>query len=204
MYIPKDYLAADKKEILNFIRTYSFASIITVKDNFQTASHLPFVVTETENEIILTSHFAKANPQWKQITNNNVLVVFTEPHAYISPQYYDSEINVPTWNYMAVHVYGKGRIITEQKESFAVLESMINNFEKEYKTQWDKLPMDYKTKMLKGITAFQITITDIQATKKLSQDKKETEKQRIISAFEKSSHDNEKIIASMMKQNEIK
>jgi transcriptional regulator len=154
MYIPKHYLTTDKEEILNFIRTYSFATIITVKDNFQTATHLPFVVMETDNEIILTGHFAKANPQWEQIPENKVLVVFTEPHAYISPKHYDSEMSVPTWNYIAVHVYGKGRIITEQEESVAVLETMIDHFEKAYKTQWDKLPLDFKTKMLNGIVAF--------------------------------------------------
>jgi transcriptional regulator len=204
MYIPKLYLTEDKTEILSFIKTYSFAAIVTVKDNFQTATHLPFAVCETGNEIILTSHFSKANLQWKEITENNVLVIFTEPHAYISPKHYDSEMNVPTWNYIAIHVYGKGRIIAEQEESFAVLDTMINTFEKEYKTQWDKLPLEYKTKMLNGIVTFQIHVTDIQAKKKLSQNKKETERQRIISAFENSNNSNEKTIAEYMKVNEAK
>ncbi len=197
MYIPKDYLTTDKAEILNFMQTYSFATIVTVKDNFQTATHLPFVVTETENGIVLTSHFAKANSQWTEVMDNSVLVIFSEPHAYISPKHYDSEINVPTWNYMAVHAYGKG-----QEQSFAVLEKMIASFEKGFKDQWDKLPRDYKTNMLKGIVPFQITVTDIQAKKKLSQDKKETERLRIISEFEKSTDGNENAIARFMKQNE--
>ena len=61
MYIPKYYPATDQEEIIQFIKTHHFASTITVKDNFQQAPHLPFVITETENEIILTSHFANAN-----------------------------------------------------------------------------------------------------------------------------------------------
>ena len=81
---------------------------------------------------------------------------------------------------------------------------MINNFEKEYKTQWDKLPIDYKVKMLNGIVTFQIIVKDIQAKKKLSQNKKETERQKIISAFEKSKNNNEKTIAELMKQNHVK
>jgi transcriptional regulator len=204
MYIPKHYLINDKEEILRFIETYSFATIITVKDNFQSATHLPFVVTETENEIILTSHFSKANMQWSEVTENKVLVIFTEPHAYISPKHYDREMNVPTWNYVAIHVYGKGSLITEQDQSFAVLDTMIDNFEKEYKTQWDKLPIEYKTKMLNGIVSFQIIVTDIQAKKKLSQNKKETERKRIISSFEQSNDNNKKAIAEFMKQNEDK
>lgn len=204
MYIPKHYLKNDREEIIRFLKKYSFATIITVKDNFQTATHLPFVVTETENDIILTSHFAKANMQWNEIAENNVLVIFTEPHAYISPKHYDSEMNVPTWNYIAIHVYGKGRLITEKEQSFAILDKMIDNFEKEYKTQWDKLPMNYKEKMLNGIVSFQIIVTDIQPKKKLSQNKKEIERQRIILSFEKSNDNNEKSIAEFMKQNEEK
>lgn len=204
MYTPKHYLTTDKEEILNFMRSYSFATIVSAKNNFPTATHLPFVITENENEIILTSHFAKANSQWIEIVENSVLVIFAEPHAYISPKHYDSEINVPTWNYMAVHVYGRGEIITDQDKSFFVLDTMINNFEKEYKTQWDKLPLDYKVKMLNGIVTFQIIVKDIQAKKKLSQNKKETERQKIISAFEKSKNNNENKIAELMKQNHVK
>jgi transcriptional regulator len=204
MYIPKHYLTEDKAEILSFIRAYSFATIVTVKDNFQTATHLPFAVSETGGEIILTSHFSKANLQWKEIAENNVLVIFTEPHAYISPKHYDSDMNVPTWNYIAIHVYGKGSIIAEQERSFAVLDTMIDTFEKEYKTQWDQLPFEYKTKMLNGIVSFQINVTDIQAKKKLSQNKKVTERERIISAFENSNDSNEKAIAEFMKLNEAK
>jgi len=111
-------------------------------------------------------------------------------------------MNVPTWNYIAIHIYGKGKIIIEQDKSLSVLDTMINNFEKEYKTQWNKLPIDYKTKMLNGIVTFQINVTDIQAKKKLSQNKKETERQKIILAFEKSNDDNEKAMAELMKQNE--
>lgn len=201
MYIPKHYLTTDKEEILNFMKTYSFATIISVKDNFQTATHLPFVITEIENEIILTSHFSKANSQWKEVAENNALVIFAEPHAYISPKHYESIMNVPTWNYVAVHVYGKAKIITEQEDAFYILETMINNFEKEYKAQWDNLPIDYKTKMLNGIVSFQIRVTDIQAKKKLSQNKKESDRQRIISSFEKSTDTNENIIAEHMRKN---
>ncbi len=204
MYIPKHYLTNDKDDILSFIKKYSFATIVTVKDNFQTATHLPFIVTETETGLILTSHFAKANLQWSEITENSVLVIFSEPHAYISPKHYDSEMNVPTWNYIAIHCYGKGEVINEPKKSFAVLDAMIENFEKEYKTQWDKLPIDFKTKMLNGIVSFQIIVTDIQAKKKLSQNKKENERKRIVSAFEKSNDNNVKSIAELMKQNEEK
>lgn len=203
MYIPKYYLMNDKEEILNFIRQYSFATLITVKDNFQEAVHLPFVVDELNDELILYSHFAKANNQWKNIIDNKVLVIFSGPHAYISPKYYESKMNVPTWNYVSIHVYGNGEIIEDKNESFLVLDKMINSFEKEYNPQWNDLSVDYKEKMLNGIVAFKIKITDIQAKKKLSQNKTDIEQKKIISEFEKSSNFNEVEIANFMKKNFI-
>lgn len=89
MYIPKLYAMTDETEVLSFMQRYSFATIVTVKDSLQTATHLPFTISKRNDTIILTSHFAKANPQWQEITSNKVLVIFDEPHAYISPKHYD-------------------------------------------------------------------------------------------------------------------
>ncbi|MCE3226089.1 MAG: FMN-binding negative transcriptional regulator [Bacteroidetes bacterium] len=201
MYIPKHYQEDNRNEIIAFMRQYSFAVIVTVKDNFQTATHLPFVIEEKGEKIILTSHFAKANENWKDIIHHQSLVIFSEPHAYISPKHYDKELNVPTWNYLSVHAYGTGRIIESDAEAFSVLEKMIGTYETDYKKQWDALPADYKNRMVKGIVAFEIEVNNIQAKKKLSQNKTESEKQRIISAFEKSESENERVIAAYMKKN---
>ncbi len=200
MYIPQEYSINDREEMISFMKTYSFATVITVKDDFQKATHLPFVISQENDEIILLSHFAKANEQWEEITNNQVLVVFAEPHAYISPTHYESQINVPTWNYMAVHTYGKGEIIEGKTPTIAVLEMMINNYEKDYKTQWDNLPENYKNKLINEIVAFKIVVTEIKATKKISQNKRTSEKENIINSLQKSDNKNEKDIAKMMKK----
>ncbi|AWI26267.1 FMN-binding negative transcriptional regulator [Flavobacterium pallidum] len=199
MYIPPHYETTDKATIIAFMKQYPFATIITVKDNFQSATHLPFTISEREGDMILTAHFAKANPQWEQLTENEVLVIFAEPHAYISPSHYESDKNVPTWNYIAVHAYGKGRLITENAAAYEVLEAMIAQSEPGYKVQWDSLPADYKDRMVKGIVAFEITVTTLQAKHKLSQNKKLSERENIISAFEKSDDGNEKAIAGFMR-----
>lgn len=198
MYIPKRYLTEDKAEIIAFMKQYSFATIVTVKDNFQTATHLPFTITEQGETLLLTSHFAKANKQWEDVLSNQVLVIFNEPHAYISPRFYESELSVPTWDYISVHAYGTGKIITEQDKAFEALESMIDSYEPAYKKQWESLPADFKNKMLLGIVPFQITVTDLQGKKKLSQNKSNEERQRIIEAFSAGNNYNEKLIAAYM------
>ncbi len=200
MYIPKHYSKIDSAEILAFMKQYSFATIVTVKNNFQTATHLPFTIVEEGEKVILSSHFAKANNQWMEITGNKVLIIFSEPHAYISPKYYEKDLNVPTWNYISIHAYGEGRIINENDKKIELLEGMIVNYEKDYKQQWDSLPADYKDKMLNGIVVFEVVVTDLHAKKKLSQNKTQKERMKIVEAFSKSDNDNERQIAAFMKK----
>ena len=201
MYIPNLNLITDKTEIVDFMQRFSFATIITASDNYPIATHLPFIVTLRDDNIILTSHFAKANDQWKDIQNNKALVIFSEPHAYISPKHYDKELNVPTWNYIAVHAYGQATLITEQNKVLNILENTIKYYDNSYRQQWDKLPGDYKSGMIKGIVAFEIVVTDIQGKKKLSQNKTVNEQARIINTLSGSKDSNERTIADYMKMN---
>ena len=201
MYIPKDYLSTDKTEIVSFMKRFPFALIITAQNNFPIATHLPFIIEEKEGEIFLLSHFAKANPQWKLILKEKSLVVFNEPHSYISPKNYEKELNVPTWNYLAVHASGPAEIIENAEQ---LLEKTISVFEQDYKNQWDKLPVEYKQKMYKGIVPFQIKVERMDAQKKLSQNKTEKERDNIISSLGKSEIDNERLIARYMGENETK
>jgi transcriptional regulator len=198
MYIPKINAVTNREETIAFMQQFSFATLITAKDGLPVATHLPFIVSVKEDQIILTAHFAKANEHWKDIEQHKVLVIFSEPHAYISPKNYDKEMNVPTWNYISVHAYGKGKLITRTAEVMTVLENTNNNYESAYQQQWDSLPEDYKLKMIHGIVAFEVMVTDLQAKKKLSQNRTATEKQKIIDNLSKSNHTNEKLIADFM------
>lgn len=199
MYVPSQFQLEDQAEALAFMRRFSFGLIITAKSCFPVATHLPFVIREENEKIILTSHYAKANPQWEEISSGKTLVVFNEPHAYISPKFYEKELNVPTWNYLAVHAYGNGRILQEDIDALHVLESMIDSYDAAYKNQWNTLPMEYKLKMIKGIVAFEIEVIELTGKKKLSQNKTEKERNNIIHAFESSDAENERVIAEFMK-----
>ena len=202
MYIPKHFADINKDEIVSFMTEYSFGTIITAKDNTPLATHLPFVVSQQDDVITLTSHFAKANDQWRDIEEQKVLVIFSEPHAYISPKHYESALSVPTWNYIAVHAYGRCQLVTDESEVFDVLEMMIDTYERDYAKQWNNIPIDYKVKMSKGIVAFRVIVDDISAINKLSQNKKETERRQIIDYLGNSEDSNERVIAHYMEQNE--
>ncbi|ANH83669.1 transcriptional regulator [Niabella ginsenosidivorans] len=202
MYIPAFNKMTDKEEILSFIKRFSFGMVVTMNAAGRpAATHLPFLAEEKDNGLTLLSHFAKANPQWKTIgQNENILVIFSEPHAYISPSNYEKELNVPTWNYIAVHLYGRGELITGQQQVTDLLNQTIETYEPAQKAKHAALPENFKTKMMNGIVAFKVDVTDIQAKKKLSQNKTRKEQEQIIHTLAGSRNTMEQLVAAYMQQ----
>jgi len=190
----------NKEEIFQFMQRYSFATLVTSENGKPEATHLPFIVKIENEKVVIKSHFAKANLQWKDLESKEVLIIFTEPHAYISPKNYEKKINVPTWNYISVHVYGKCKLKTEYKSAIQILEETIDYYEKAYQAQWESLPDEYKQRMVKGIVAFEIEVTEIQSKKKLSQNKLKSEQENIIKDLSKSNLSVENEIADYMKK----
>jgi transcriptional regulator len=198
MYIPATNKFEDEQQAISLMQHYSFATIITVKNGFPTATHLPFIVKQVGDQIILRSHFAKANPQAADIIDNNALVIFTEPHAYISPKHYEKVQSVPTWNYLAVHAYGKCVLLDGAESKLSLLEETINYYEADYLKQWQGLPDTFKQNMMQGIVAFEIEVNDLQAKSKLSQNKTKQERDSIINELCRAENSNEKDIAKYM------
>lgn len=171
MYTPAHFSHDDPALTLGFMQRYNFAALVSVADGLPVASHLPFAVEESGGKITLLGHMARNNPQWQNLSEQTSLVIFSEPHAYISPGLYEKEQNVPTWNYIAVHAYGCARLISEESEAFALLEKQMTVFEADYLKQWKKLSADYKNALLKGIVAFEIPVEKLESRWKLSQNK---------------------------------
>ncbi len=128
---------------INFMKKYNFATVISNDKNGPSATHLPFLIDELDGEIILTSHLAKVNSHCDLLKSERSLVIFSEPHAYISPSLYTKVQNVPTWNYIAVHAYGTIEIIEEPDELIALMEKSIEAFEPGYFKQWGQLSEKY-------------------------------------------------------------
>ena len=200
MYIPKINLLDDKQEAIDFMQRYSFATIVTVKNGVPSATHLPFVVSLRDGEIVLTSHFAKANPQADELVEGSPLVIFAEPHAYISPKHYDNEQSVPTWNYVAIHAYGKATLIESAEAKTKLLEHTIRFYEDDYLKRWNGLSEDYKLRMMNSIIGFEIIVTELQGKKKLSQNRSEIEKERIIADLSTNPDSAAKTIADYMRK----
>lgn len=202
MYIPKKYRGEGQAAAIAFMRRFHFGLLVSAEDKRPIATHLPFITTATEQGIRLTSHLSKANSQWRQFDDGPVLAIFSEPHAYISPSFYNKEQNVPTWNYLSVHAYGRARILDGLEVKFELLEQMMVEFEPAYLEQWRRISMDYKKGLAEGIVAFEIEVEELQYKEKLSQNKQADERRRIFEAFAESGVENERLVGEYMEGKE--
>jgi transcriptional regulator len=202
LYIPKHFEENDPKRLAAFMREHNFAILVNYTKKKPWASHLPFII-ETEGEnIVLKAHMAKANPQWASFKRGDeVLVIFSEPHSYISPSLYDTPVSVPTWNYAAVHAYGIPKVFETVEERIALMELSFQHFEAAYKQRWDALPRDYRDDLLEGIVAFEIPVSRLEGKFKLSQNRTDPERQRIIEMLEQNDNNPGNGIAGLMKEN---
>jgi transcriptional regulator len=180
MYISKLYREEDRLKILEFLRQNEFATLVTYDGEKPTAGHLLMEVVEEGEKLFVNGHMSRVNPLWKTFEKNpEVLVIFQGPHTYISPTWYN-HINVPTWNYQAVHVYGKPRIVTDQEETYKLLSRLVARNESDVSYRLETLSQEFVAKEIKGIVAFQIEVKRIEANYKLSQNRNDEDYHNII------------------------
>ncbi len=202
MYIPTHYNNQDIAEVKNFLQQNSFGILINIVDNKPWGTHIPLELeTDDEGNDILVGHIAKANPQWKYFKEEaQVLCIFNGPHAYVSSSWYKEE-EVPTWNYIAVHVYGTLKVFTEE-ETMASMHRLVDKYEKDSKTPISLKNLSPQTlRQVKGVVGFKVIISDIQATYKLSQTRAD-DHHKIISELEERSDAGSQGIAEHMKETE--
>lgn len=199
MYIPPHYNNHNIEEIKDFLRSNSFGILINIVDNKPWGTHIPLELeTDGQGKDILVGHIAKANPQWQNFSDQSeVLCIFNGPHAYVSSSWYKEE-EVPTWNYIAVHVYGSLTILTEE-ETMESMYRLVDKYERDSKHPVSLKNLSPKTlRQVKGVVGFKILISDIQATYKLSQTRL-ADHHKIISELEERPDSGSKRIAGHMK-----
>ncbi len=198
MYIPKINRIEDIGEIISFIDRFSFGILLSRNNGRLIGTHIPIISNRNPQNLTLYAHMSLANKQWKEIEGQEVLLVFSEPHAYISTSNYVKEESVPTWNYMSIHIYGTVTIIHSENEILEVIELTMMKYEPAYMNKWRKLADEFKNRMLKGIVTFRVEITEIEGKAKLSQNKSQQEKENIIGSLLKSNLSSDGLVAEYM------
>lgn len=201
MYIPEIFKEENIFRTYDFIREFSFATVISSANGKPVATHTPLMLVLKEEKAFLTGHIAAANPQKEQLANGaEVLCIFNGPHAYVSPRWY-TEMNVPTWNYRAVHVYGTVHVL-EGNEAQEVMSALVNRYEaaKEQPVTMQELPADMLEQQLKHIHVFEIAVNEIQAAEKLSQNRDDASYKRIVNELKQDGDFNAMLLAFEMER----
>ena len=199
MYIPKQFNITELAEVHKVIEDNGFATLFSMHEGMPFATHLPLILNKEEN--VIYGHFARLNPQWKDINNQTVLAIFHGPHCYISPSWYETNQAVPTWNYVSVHVSGEVEFI-EEHELVASLHDLVLKYEapdSSYRLQ--DVDAKFLDGMNKGIQGFKIKINKIEGKAKLSQNHSVHRQELIVQQLEKNSNTDEREISFLMKEN---
>jgi transcriptional regulator len=203
MYSPTYNRNEDRKELVAFMRANSFAVLVTGTGGTLHASHLPVQIRREGERIVLDMHMAKNNPQWQEFFDDEVMVVFSGPHAYVSPRWYEEQERVPTWNYAAVHAYGVPRMVSDRAAKHANQRKLVAELDPQWLAKFDALRPEYVEKMLDGIVNFEIAVTRLDTRWKLSQNRSRREMELIAAALDKSSDSAERALAALTRRHLI-
>lgn len=198
MFIPKYYREEDRQKLLAFLKQNNFAALVTFDGEKPIATHTPVEIVETENGWTIYGHISRANAQKKTLGDNEALLIFQGAHTYISARWY-TEVDVPTWDYMIVHVYGKVREI-QGDELYSILSRLVENHESNTSYRLEGLPQDMVQKEIKGVFGFAMEVTRIDGGYKLSQGKTEEERTNIASELEKRGDKDSQVIAEEIRK----
>src|SRR5690349_10731309 len=137
MYIPTAFAEPDRGKLHDFIEAYSFGLLVSAHGGGPFATHLPFLLERDAGPHgTLVGHLARANPQWHGLDGQDVLAVFSGPHAYVSPSWYEADNVVPTWNYVAVHARGTFRLMDDPVAVQSILRASVATFERSMPAPW--------------------------------------------------------------------
>lgn len=197
MYIPTNMQMSDQSTTHDFIDEFGFGVIVS---SSLTGTHLPFILHRDEgNSGVLYSHCAKANPHWKELDNQEVLIIFSGPHSYISPGWYAQAPAVPTWNYTAVHAYGIASLL-DDKQTLEAVEAVVNKYEPDLLVKKSIITDEYKEKMLLGIVGIKVELTSVEGKLKLGQQRKKEDQIGVYNALRQSGNPEDQALALYMKK----
>lgn len=208
MYLPKHFSIDEEIKVKKLIEQNAFATILSYPANTKPfINHLPVIFSSKSGEgNVLIGHMAKRNPQWMHFKENpDCTIIIQGGHTYITPKWYKSGRDVPTWNYAVAHLNGKIELIESFDDQTDILKQLTSFFEKTSESPWEfELPDDLlnKSALTSAIISFKFKIEKIEAKFKLSQNRSSADKAGVISGLKQRTDDMSRIVLEMMLANE--
>lgn len=203
MYVPASFAISDEKTLESFIERYDFATLTSSSSTGLVASHIPIMLRPVAGKAVLIGHVARANDQWRQFDGKaEALAIFHGPHAYISPTWYSTSPAVPTWNYAAVHVYGKPRAREEGDFTAAALRDLVARHEGFRAKPWrmEDLASDFYEKLARAIVAFEMPIHRIEGTFKLGQNRSQDDRAGMLEGLDAEKSPDAEALAAFIRE----
>jgi len=200
MYIPTAFAETDLTKLHEFIEQNSFGLLVSQIEGLPFATHLPFLLERTTGPHgTLVGHMARANPQWRETGGQTALAIFSGPHAYISPTWYEAEQVVPTWNYIAVHAYGRVQIVEDEGALLDIVERSVRVYEQAIPRPWSFDPSStFVKRMVTQIVGFRIEVQKIEGKWKLNQNHPVERRQKVVRALQQQGGENAQAVATVM------
>jgi transcriptional regulator len=187
MYQPDHFRVDDVKEMHMLMRTRPFATLVSVGPAGLYASHLPTVLKDEGAHGVIECHLARANPHCRDLGEaGEAMMIFQGPDGYITPNWYPSKAQngkvVPTWNYAAVHVYGRPEVMTEADWLHRHVAELTAQQERNEAKPWalSDAPKTYVDAMLRGIVGFRFAITRLEGKWKMSQNREPQDRDGVV------------------------
>jgi transcriptional regulator len=203
MYIPSAFAERNPETLNALIDDYGFATLVSSGPAGLTASHLPMLFDGDRGPHgTLVGHLARANPHASALDGAEAMAVFHGPHGYISPTWYEDHPAVPTWNYAAIHAYGKARLVTGEAALRSIVARLIAKYEAGRMPAWsmEGLPPDYTRNMLKAIVGIEVEVSRLEGKLKLSQNRRAGDRRRVIAALGASTFADDRELAAYMER----
>jgi transcriptional regulator len=202
MYVPAHFAVADTARLHEFIEQYPFGLLVSQQDGAPFATHLPFLLDrDAAPNGALVGHVARQNPQWRNLADQTVMCVFSGPHAYISPTWYQSDRVVPTWNYVAVHAYGRVRLLDDPDTLVNLVQRLTDRFERDMPAPWRfDAGEPHIQRLAAQIVGFRIDIERVEGKWKLNQNHPPERRQRVIAGLREQGYEDAREIANLMER----
>ncbi len=201
MYVPAAFTPADPAALRELMREHGFATLVSNGADGPVATHVPVLYDpDPAPNGRLVAHLARANPHGAALEGAAVLAIFLGPHGYISPSWYATHPAVPTWNYAAVHVYGRARLVMDEARLRDIVTRLVDTYEGGRQTPWSMagVPERYMRGMIGGIVGVEIDIERIEGKHKLSQNRDAEDRRRVIATLGDSADPQDRALAAYM------